>query len=161
MSALFLWRCLFRVQAMMTLNGAFVSLVLLLSSLPPECPCPPQQPHGSLSDHVSQTRDLTDPEPSRVNGSARAALCLRRLHCLGPSNCRQHLCAILPCIPQCSVILVVVVCLPTPGSSHLHLKTSVLHHHCFRACYKDASKFSFRNLSLFIPCSDSVLIFFF
>lgn len=35
MSALFLWRCLFRVQAMMILNGAFVSLVLLLSSLLP------------------------------------------------------------------------------------------------------------------------------
>lgn len=61
MSALFLWRCLFRIQAMMTLNGAFVSLVLLLSSLPPECPCPPRQPRGRLSDHVSQTRDLTDP----------------------------------------------------------------------------------------------------
>lgn len=131
MSALFLWRCLFRVQAMMTLNGAFVSLILLLSSLPPECPFPPRQPRGRLSDHVSQTRDLTDPGPPRVNGSARADLCLRHLHCLGPSICKQHLCAFLPCVPHCSAILVVVVCLPIPGSFHPQLKISVLHHHCF------------------------------
>lgn len=159
MSALFLWCCLFRVQAMMTLNGPVISLVLLLSSLPLECPFQPQQLRGRLSDHVSQTRDLTDPEPSRVNGSAQADLRLHHLHCLGPSNCKQHLRAFSALRPTllCDSCCCCVFAHPgqfSPSSKNIHSPPSLLLS-LLQGCFQ----IFIENSEFVFPCSDNVLIF--